>query len=287
MRKLFWLLGVLLFVSALTAPASDGKSKLFLRSAIAMVKDQQSDTILVSRNPGRVVPIASITKLMTAMVVMDSGASLTELIQITRADRDLINRSSSRLRTGMIFNRYDLLNMCLIASENRAALALARMFRGGIQAFVQEMNAKARKLGLLHTKFVDPTGLSEKNTSTASDLVNLVEEAFKYKYIRQISTRIFFLCRPNNGKSPIIFRNTNYLVSKYDWQINLSKTGFIKEAGRCLVMQAVIQKRPMILVLLKSWGRYSPQGDSKRIRKWVKKNHQYLLLKEKDASPST
>ncbi len=281
MRKLGWLIGTFLCCFVLFF-GSTVKSKLFLRSTIALVKDLQSDTILISRNPARVTPIASITKLMTAMVVLDSGLSFTDLIQILREDRDLINRSSSRLRNGMIFNRYDLLNMCLIASENRAALALARSFKGGIQAFVQQMNQKALKLGLFHTKFVDPTGLSEKNISTASDLVKLVEAVFKYKYIGQISTRIFFLCRPANRKGLMIFRNTNPLVKNYDWQVNLSKTGFIKEAGRCLVMHTVIHKRPMIVVLLKSWGRYSPLGDSKRIKKWLAKS--IILTKDKTVS---
>jgi D-alanyl-D-alanine endopeptidase (penicillin-binding protein 7) len=214
------------------------------------------------------VPIASITKLMTAMVVLDARLPLSEPITISTADMDSIKGTHSRLKVGSRLTREDLLRIALMASENRAAAALSRVYPGGTRAFVAAMNQKARKLGMLHSRFVDGTGLSSDNVSTARDLAAMVKAAYSYPLIREFTTETAYTVELSNGRT-LQYRNSNRLVRNPDWEIGLSKTGYISEAGRCLVMQVVISATPLIIVLLDSWGRLTRIGDANRIRKWV------------------
>jgi len=239
-----------------------------LRSRAFMVVDQLTGRVLLSRKANEVTPIASLTKLMTAMVVLDRQQSLKETIAINYQDVDTLRHSSSRLPVGSKITREEALRLALMASENRAASALARHYPGGTRAFVKAMNAKARLLGLGNTYFSESTGLSAGNVSTARDLSRLVMAASRYPLIREFSTGTDYTVDVANG-SLREFRNTNGLVRDPDWRIGLSKTGYIKEAGRCLVMQAWIQGRPLLVVLLDSTGRYTRTADAQRLKKWL------------------
>lgn len=239
-----------------------------LKSSSALVIDQTDGETLYAKNTGQVMPIASITKLMTAMVVIDSGLSLSDRIVISEADKDLIKGTRSRLRIGTALTREELLQLALMASENRAAEALTRVFPGGSKAFVAAMNQKAVELGMWRTQFVDGTGLSSENVSTAQDLVKMVTAAHNYPLIRDFTTATGLTVKLANGQ-PLDYRNSNRLVSSKDWHIGVSKTGYISEAGRCLVMQAKIAGKPVVIVLLDSWGRLTRIGDANRIRRWM------------------
>ncbi len=245
--------------------------ELMLRSASVLVVDQDTGERLYAKNPRLEAPIASITKLMTAMVTLDAGLPLHEEITITDEDVDRIKGTSSRLPVGAALTREALLHLALIASENRAAAALSRVYPGGREAFVAAMNRKAAQLGMHHTHFVDGTGLSSENRSTAEDLVKLVDAAYRYPLIRRISTTgSFKLVVPaKKGMRQLAFNNTNLLTRKEDWQIGVSKTGYIREAGHCLVMQAKIAEQKVIIVLLDAWGKLSRIGDANRIRRWL------------------
>ena len=245
-------------------------SPLGLKSNVALVIDQTTGETVISKNIEDVHPVASITKLMTALVILDAQAVLGQRVEISNEDIDIERGSRSRLKVGTELTRNDLLHLALMASENRAAHALGRTFPGGMAVFVEAMNAKARELGMLSSRFVDPTGLSSANVSTASDLVKLVRETHGHALIRRYSTAESH--RVNVGGREVAFRNTNRLVASETWDIGLSKTGFINEAGRCLVMQAKIQGRPVVIVLLDSWGKLSRIGDANRIRKWLTSN---------------
>jgi len=223
---------------------------------------------LYGKNSDNVMPIASITKLMTAMVVLDADLPLEEPIVISKEDRDLIKGTRSRLRIGTALTRRELLQLALMASENRAAEALTRVYPGGTSAFVAAMNRKALELGMSRTHFVDGTGLSSANVSTAQDLTRMVAVAHQYPLIREFTTERQTSVRLTNGQV-MSYGNSNQLVSSRDWQIGLSKTGYISEAGRCLVMQATIASRPVIIVLLDSWGRLTRIGDANRIKRWM------------------
>lgn len=236
-------------------------------SAVAVI-DQRTGAVLYERNAGAVVPIASITKLMTAMVALDAGASLSEELTISSGDVDTLKGTSSRLTVGTRLTRETMLHLALMSSENRAAAALSRYYPGGRPAFIAAMNAKARELGLHDTRFADATGLSPENVSSARDLIGLVAAAHSYPLIREFSTSEEFMVAVRGR--PQMFRNTNALVRNEDWQIGLSKTGYISEAGRCLVMQTWLDNRPTIIVLLDSWGKLTRIGDAKRIRQWLK-----------------
>lgn len=244
---------------------------LVLRSAAVMVMNQRNGEVLYKKNANIRTPIASITKLMTAMVILDANLSMTQQITITDDDVDTLRNSSSRLRVGSTLTREELLNLALMSSENRAAAALARTYPGGKNAFVKAMNRKARDLGMANSRFYDSTGLDGNNISTAEDLARMVYAAYQYSTIREFSTgqeRVVTV----TGKTkefPVAFHNTNMLIYNKDWQIGLSKTGYINEAGRCLVMQTTIQNEPIIMVLLDSTGKYSRIGDANRIRKWI------------------
>jgi D-alanyl-D-alanine endopeptidase (penicillin-binding protein 7) len=213
------------------------------------------------------VPIASITKLMTSMVVLDSKAPLTEQIEVTDEDRDYIKNTGSRLAVGSVLSREDMLHIALMASENRAAAALSRYFPGGRPAFIAAMNAKAKQLGMTDTHFESPSGLTSENVSSARDLVKMVNAAYQYPMIREFSTDRSY--EVYTGKRSIAYNSTNALVRNPTWDIGLQKTGFINEAGECMVMQTTIHGRPMIVVLLDSSGKYSRFADATRLRNWL------------------
>lgn len=244
---------------------------LDLKSSVALVVDQETDQVLFSKNSSAVLPIASITKLMTALVVLEAGLPLEERLTITQEDVDTEKGSGSRLRVGTTLSRGEMLNLALMSSENRAAHALGRTFPGGMDAFVPHMNKKAQTLGMEHTTYVEPTGLSSRNQSTANDLSLLVREVSRHELIRELSTRQ--QARVAVGPRQMEFRNTNALVRNPAWDIGVQKTGYISEAGRCVVMQAQLAGRKLIMVLLDSAGRYSRVGDAERIRAWVARNH--------------
>ena len=245
----------------------DTPDALALRSSVAYVVDQNTGESLFDKNSRAVVPIASITKLMTSMVVLDSKAPLTEQIEVTDEDRDYIKNTGSRLAVGSVLSREDMLHIALMASENRAAAALSRYFPGGRPAFLAAMNAKAKQLGMTDTHFESPSGLTSENVSTARDLVKMVNAAYQYPMIRQFSTDHSY--EVYTGKRSIAYNSTNALVRNPTWDIGLQKTGFINEAGECLVMQATIHGRPMIVVLLDSSGKYSRFADATRLRTWL------------------
>jgi D-alanyl-D-alanine endopeptidase (penicillin-binding protein 7) len=251
---------------ALAAPtcATEGPA---LKSASVLIIDSETGEILLDKNADAVVPIASITKLMTAMVILDAGLALDEEIRIAEADVDVIKGTRSRLQVGRSFTRDELLKLALAASENRAAAALGRSHPAGLRAFVGAMNDKARMLDMTDTRFSDPTGLSSANVSSAADLAKLVRAAANYPLIQEYST--LAAVEVEVGKRRISYRNTNGLVRGGDWDIGLSKTGFINEAGRCLVMQTKMAARSVIIVLLDSWGTYTRIADANRIRQWL------------------
>ncbi len=247
----------------------DGSGVLQLVSSKALVIHQDTGEIIYAKNTGLPTPIASITKLMTAMVTLDAGQSFDEMIYVSNEDVDYVKGSSSRLSVGSGLSRGDMLQLALMASENRAASALGHHYPGGKQGFVNAMNAKAMTLGLINTHFVDPTGLNSGNVSTAEDLVKLVQAAYQYPEIRLATTSPSHEVYVEGRQNAVNFNNTNGLVRTGEWQIGLSKTGYISEAGRCLVMQAMIAGEPMIVVLLDSNGKMTRIGDANRVRKWM------------------
>lgn len=250
--------------SASFQPVSSPK----LHSSIALIYDEQSQRPLYTKNSDAVAPIASITKLMTAMVVLDAKLDLDEEISVDVADLDSLKGTHSRLRIGTTFTRNEMLRLALMSSENRAASALARSYPGGMSAAVAAMNTKARKLGMLNTTFRDPTGLDSENVSTARDLVKMVAAARNYKLIHQYTTTVTHSVEGARGRE-LRFNNTNPLVKNASWDIGVSKTGYINEAGRCLVMQAQIRQRSVIIVLLDSAGKNTRIGDANRVKKWI------------------
>jgi len=240
---------------------------LDLKSSVALVVDQDTQQVLFSKNPQAVLPIASITKLMTALVVTEAGLSLDEMLTISQDDVDTEKGSRSRLTVGTQLTRGEMLLLALMSSENRAAHALGRHYPGGMDAFVGAMNAKAQLLGMSDTRYVEPTGLSSKNRASANDLARLVDAAYAHPIIRELSTSRE--AQVDVGKRQLQFRSTNGLMRNPEWDIGLQKTGYISEAGRCLVMQAEMAGRKLIMVLLDSAGKYSRIGDAERIRKWL------------------
>jgi D-alanyl-D-alanine endopeptidase (penicillin-binding protein 7) len=246
---------------------------LDLKSASALVMEQGGQRVLYAKNIEAVVPIASITKLMTALVVLDAGLPLEESIEIAKADVDAVKHTRSRLMVGSTLTRDDLLKLALMASENRAAAALARSYPGGTPVFVAAMNQKAVALGMWRTRFVDGTGLSSENVSTAQDLARLVDAAYANPLIRQYTTDTRHTVEVGKGRR-LSFSNSNRLVQNSGWEIGLSKTGYISEAGRCLVLQARIAATPVIIVLLDSWGKLTRVGDANRIKKWMETRFQ-------------
>ena len=215
------------------------------------------------------LPIASITKLMTAMVILDASLPMDEKITIAKADRDLIQLTASRLETGARLTRDQMLRLALMASVNKAANALARTWPAGEKAFIQAMNRKAKKLGMKSSQFADPAGLDPGNIASAQDLAKMVHAALKYPLIREATTTRSLEVRPYKRRGELRYVNTNRLMKNKKWTIEVSKTGYLNEAGRCLVMQVEIANQPMVIVLLNSFGKLTPYGDSSRIRKWI------------------
>lgn len=240
---------------------------LELKSSVAFVMDQETNEVLFSKNSQAVLPIASLTKLMTALIVTEAKLPLDEVLTVTQDDVDTEKGSSSRLTVGTQLTRGEMLHLALMSSENRAAHALGRTYPGGLDVFVAAMNRKTVELGMANTRYVEPTGLSSRNQSSARDLATLVNAAHNYSLIRELSTS------PEHqvavGRRQLQFRNTNGLVRNPEWDISLQKTGYISEAGRCLVMQAKLAGRQLIMVFLDSAGKYSRIGDAERVRRWV------------------
>ncbi|MDQ7989751.1 MAG: serine hydrolase [Candidatus Dactylopiibacterium sp.] len=242
-----------------------------LRSSAFIVQEVNSGRILLEKNSAVAVPIASITKLMTSMIVLDAHQSLSEILEITDDDVDRLKGTSSRLAVGTRLSREELLRLALMASENRAASALARNYPGGMHAFLEAVTVKAHMMGLSETRLFDGTGLNKNNVSSPRDLAVLVANASRYPIIREFSTSPEYTAELARGRSHT-FHNTNALVKSPDWQIDVQKTGFINESGKCLVMQAWMGNRQLAIVLLDSSGRYTRIADANRIRKWLEAN---------------
>jgi serine-type D-Ala-D-Ala endopeptidase (penicillin-binding protein 7) len=241
--------------------------ELDLKSSVALVLDQDTKEVLFSKNSQAVLPIASLTKLMTALVVTENKMPLNEVLSITQDDIDLEKGSRSRLAVGTQLTREQMLHLALMSSENRAANALGRSYPGGLSAFVVAMNRKAADLGMRDTHYVEPTGLSSANQSSARDLATLVNAAHRHRIIRELSTSPEYQVEVGNHQ--VQFHNTNRLIANPSWEIGLQKTGYITEAGRCLVMQAKMAGRQLIMIFLDSSGKYSRLGDAERVRKWM------------------
>ena len=250
---------------------------LDLRSSVALVIDQDTREVLFRKNDNAVLPIASLTKLMTGLVISEGNLSMSEMITITQADVDTEKGSSSRLAVGSVLSRGDLLHLALMSSENRAAHALGRTYPGGLDAFVSRMNARASALGMADTRYVEPTGLSSRNQSSANDLAVLVGAAYQEPVLRELSTS------PGReievGSRTLHYNNTNRLVKNPQWDIGLQKTGYISEAGQCLVMQAQVAGRKLIMVFLDSAGKLSRIADAERVRRWVEKSPTSTVIK--------
>tara|TARA_R110002110_G_scaffold205066_2_gene416800 strand:+ start:3540 stop:4376 length:837 start_codon:yes stop_codon:yes gene_type:complete len=247
---------------------TDLKGQPQLRSASAIVLDADGN-LIYGKDVNTVRPIASITKLMTAMVILDAGLDLEEKITITKADRDLIRLTGSRLEYGAKLSRKELLLLALMSSENRAATALGRTYPGGMPAFIEAMNDKALALDMTSSQFADPAGLKSENVSTAADLAKMLDAAETYPLITQATTLHRLQVRPYSRRGPLAYGNTNRLLRNKTWDIELSKTGYINEAGRCLVMHATIEGEDVSIVLLNSFGKLTPFGDSNRLRQWM------------------
>ncbi|WP_312435522.1 D-alanyl-D-alanine endopeptidase [Achromobacter sp.] len=254
--------------AAMPPPAASARAEAAaLRSSTAYVQDLETSTVIFAKNENVVRPIASISKLMTAVVVVDANLPMDEMLEITDEDVDELKHTTSRLRVGTKLSRGDMLHLALMSSENRAANALGRHYPGGLRAFVAAMNAKAQSLGMTSTRFIEPTGLSSNNVSSPHDLARLLRAASQRPLIHRYSTDTEYEVEINNRTQT--FRNTNLLVRKPDWDIKVSKTGYINEAGECLVMLARINGRDLAIVLLDSQGKLSRIGDAVRIRRIV------------------
>lgn len=240
-----------------------------LHSSMALVINQEDGSVIYAKRSSVKSPIASLTKLMTAMVMLDANLPPDELIAVTHHDIDTLKGSSSKLKVGATLSRKAMLHLALMASENRAASALARTYPGGMSAFIVAMNKKAHDLGMAQTRFLDSTGLNAGNLSTAEDLAKMVNASYEYPMIRQFSTSQSYEVVLDDYRRPIHFGNTNALVKNDAWDIGLSKTGYISEAGRCLVMQARIAQQAVIIVLLDSQGMRSRLGDANRLKQWM------------------
>lgn len=240
---------------------------LGLHSSVALVVDQETQEVLYRKNDNAVLPIASLTKLMTGLVIAEANLPMDERIRITQADVDTEKGSSSRLAVGTELSRGELMHLSLMSSENRAAHALGRTFPGGMDLFVSRMNQRARALGMKDTRYVEPTGLSSQNQSSANDLAVLATKAYDEPILRELSTS--HGREVSVGRKTLQYNNTNGLVKNPQWDIGLQKTGYISEAGRCLVMQAQVSGRKLIMVFLDSAGKFSRMGDAERVRKWL------------------
>jgi len=256
-------------VAAISSKALD-KGKLRLRSEGVILADQ-SGNILFSRNADKPRPIASVTKLMTAVVILDAKLSLDEKITITKADRDLRQLTGSRLKVGAKLTRKELLTLAMLSSENRAALALGRTYPGGSEAFARAMKEKAKSLGMVHSNFIDAAGLSPNNLSTPNDLFLLMQAAEKHPLLKKIAQTRSVTVKPYKRLGPLRYVNTNRFSRNKSWELLLSKTGFLTEAGRCLVMKARVDNKEVTMILLDSYGKLTPFGDANRAREWLKR----------------
>jgi len=245
----------------------NGSDDLNLKSSVALIVDQETSEVLFSKNDKAILPIASLTKLMTGLVVSEANLPLDEMITVSQEDVDTERGSSSRLHVGSVLSRGELLHLALMSSENRAAHALARTYPGGMTVFTSLMNAKAKVLGMKDTRYVEPTGLSSSNQSSARDLVKLVNVAHGHPLLRELTTSHGYQLEV--GKRTLQYNNTNRLVKNPSWDIGLQKTGYISEAGQCLVMQAKVAGRKLIMVFLDSAGKLSRIGDAERVRQWI------------------
>ena len=270
-------LSVLLFALSfiLFAPAQSAESgiktqkSVNLASVSSMIIDLKNNSVLFEKNSNMVMPIASLTKLMTAMVILDAKLSLKEKIRFSKQDKNNINNYFSRIRIGSELSRADVLRIALMSSENLAASALARTYPGGMPAFVNAMNKKAKTLGMKKTHFVNSTGLSKENVSTASDLARMVIAASKYKLIKEYTTTKVYTARFKKPRYVLAYTNTNVLVRAGHKDVKLSKTGYLDEAGRCLVMLRKVGNKNVVMVFLDSFGKRSPIGDANRTKKWL------------------
>jgi len=272
--------------AAAQAPLVLDPAKLRLASLNAVVVDASANRPVYAKGANDVTPIASLTKLMTAIVTLDAGPSLDEAIAIDVDDLDFVKGTSSRLRMGAELPRREMLRLALMSSENRAASSLARSYPGGTSAFVAAMNAKAEALGMTRTRFADPTGLSPRNVSTANDLALLVAAAAQYPQIREFSTTGSHYVEVQPTGQLLGFNNTNNLVKNAQWDITVSKTGYIREAGKCLVMLATIASKPFVIVLLDSAGKYTRLGDAQRVRYWLETGQPLPVVAAKPAPKS-
>jgi D-alanyl-D-alanine endopeptidase (penicillin-binding protein 7) len=272
--------GLLSPAFASPAPDSDHALRLWeqlderhlkLRSKSALIVDHFGNT-LFERDAESPRPIASLTKLMTAMVILDAGLPLDEKIEITKDDRDLLRLTGSRLEYGARLTRGELLTLALMSSENRAAAALGRTFPGGTERFIDAMNDKARELRMFDSRFADAAGLDAGNVASAQDLAKLVFAAMRYPVIREATTRRHLSVWPYAKRGPLKYVNTNRLLRNKRWEIQVSKTGYINEAGRCLVMHTEFEGTPTVMVLLDSFGKLTPFGDANRVRKWIERS---------------
>jgi D-alanyl-D-alanine endopeptidase (penicillin-binding protein 7) len=277
------ILGPLMAVSVAATPFPD-PGKLRLASANVLVLDAQDGRRMYAKAADEVTPIASLTKLMTAMVVLDTNPSMDDVVAVDMDDFDYIKGSRSRLRMGTTLSRGEMLRLALMSSENRAASSLARHYPGGNVAFIAAMNAKAAALGMTRTRFEDPTGLSPNNVSTANDLALMVGAAAQYPLIREYTTTPAHFVEMQPSGKMLGFNNSNALVKNVSWDIQLQKTGYIREAGRCVVMLATIASRPIVIVLLDSLGKYTRLGDAQRVKHWLETGESLSLPTAKAAT---
>lgn len=254
---------VLLFIH----PAAQAAAPLALHSKAVLVVNQRTGKTLYQKQANRVLPIASLSKLMTAMVTLDSKRPQGNKIKVVPADRDLLKKTHSRLTIGSTLSRRDMLHIALMSSENRAAAALSRNYPGGRKAFVAKMNQKARAIGMKHARFYDPTGLTPRNVASANDLLKMVNHAYRYQSIRRFSTDKQQIVRPGRGQ--LVYRSSNGLINNPAWRIQLQKTGFTNEAGHCLVMRTLIKGQPVVIILLGSQQRYGHYSDAIRLKAWL------------------
>ncbi|MEO5786864.1 MAG: D-alanyl-D-alanine endopeptidase [Casimicrobiaceae bacterium] len=268
-RRLLFVLAALFAASTALAQPLPDATKLHLASANALILDAAGGQAIYAKAANDVAPIASLTKLMTAMVTLDANLSMDEVLEVDMQDFDYVKGSRSRLRMGATLPRREMLRLALMASENRAASSLARHHPGGVAAFVAEMNRKAEALGMTRTRFSDPTGLTAQNVSTAHDLAKMVSAAAQYPMIREFTTTGSAVVEIQTTGQVLGFNNTNALVKSPKWEIQVSKTGYIREAGKCLVMLATISSRPIVIVLLDSLGKYTRVADAQRIKQWL------------------
>ena len=276
-----FLLRPLVFIQFLLACVVAQAQGPNLLSQAALILDAGSGEAIFAKNANNVTPIASITKLMTAMVVLDAQQNLDQLLTVDVSDLDYLKASKSRLSIGSELSRREMLQLALMSSENRAASTLGRFYPGGLTAAVAAMNAKAKSLGMTNTHYVDTSGLSPENVSTARDLAVLVQAAQRYPLVREYSTQSDqYVQIPATGQT-LHYNNSNALVKSDGWKISLQKTGFIREAGRCVVMLAHIAQRPVVLVLLDSVGKFSRLGDAQRVKTWMETGEVLAIPKPK------